>query len=63
MRADNPEFVWIKQLIALRKQHRALLIGNFRLLESERVLAFERYTDRALETVVVLANPADTAIT
>ncbi len=63
MRDDNAEFVWIKQLITMRKQHRALRIGNFRLVDSERLLAFERYTDQALDTVVVLANPSDTAIT
>lgn len=63
MRDDNPELVWIKELIRLRKQHRALGIGNFRLVEAERLLAFERYTDRALETVVVLANPSDKPIT
>jgi hypothetical protein len=27
------------------------------------LLAFERYTDRALETIIVLANPSDTAVT
>ncbi len=63
VRADNPELVWIKQLIRLWKQHRALRIGNFRLVESDRLLAFERYTERALETVVVLANPSGSAIT
>ena len=63
VRADNPELVWIKQLIGMRKQHRALRIGNFRLVESDRLLAFERYTERALETVVVLANPSGAAIT
>lgn len=63
VRADNPELMWIKQLIAMRKQNRALRIGNFRLVDSERLLAFERYTDRALETVVVLANPSDAAVT
>jgi glycosidase len=62
VRADNPELVWIKQLIRLWKQHRALRIGNFRLVESDRLLAFERYTERALETVVVLANPSGSAI-
>lgn len=62
-RPDNPELVWIKQLIELRKQHRALRVGNFRIVESDRLLAFERYTDRALNTVVVLANPTDVAIT
>lgn len=60
---DNPELAWIKKLIALRKQHRALRVGNFRLVESDRLLAFERYTDRSLETIVVLVNPAGTTIT
>jgi len=63
VRDDNPELAWIKKLIALRKQHRALRVGNFRLVESERLLAFERYTDRVLDTVVVLANPSGVAIT
>jgi glycosidase len=63
VQADNQELVWIKRLIALRKQHRALRIGNFRLVDAERLLAFERYTDRALDTVVVLANPAGAAVT
>jgi hypothetical protein len=40
-----------------------LRVGNFRLVDSERLLAFERYTDQALETVVILANPSDAAIT
>lgn len=61
--ADNPELVWMKQLIALRKENRALRIGNFRLIEAERILAFERYTERALETILVLANPADAPVT
>jgi glycosidase len=60
--ADNPELIWIRKLIAMRKQFRALRIGNFRLVESERLLAFERYTDRALDTVLVLANPSKTAV-
>ena len=60
---DNPELNWIQKLIAIRKQNRALRVGNFRLVESDRLLAFERYTDRALETIVVLANPSGTAIT
>lgn len=62
-RPDNPELAWIKTLVALRKQHRALRIGNFRLVDSDRLLAFERYTDRALDTVLVLANPAGAAVT
>lgn len=63
LKADNPELIWMKQLIALRKNHRALRVGDFRLVESEKLFAFERFTDRVLETVVVLANPADHAVT
>ena len=63
LKADNPELVWMKQLIALRKTHRALRVGDFRLLESEKLYAFERYTNRALETVLVLANPTDREVT
>jgi glycosidase len=60
---ENPELVWTRRLIALRKENRALRIGDFRLIEAERLLAFERYTDRVLETVVVLANPTDATVT
>ncbi len=59
----NPELAWSKQLIALRKEQRALRIGNFRLVEAERLLGFERCTDRALETVIVLANPSPAPVT
>ncbi len=58
VKEDNPELAWIRQLIALRKGQRALRVGDFRLVECERLLAFERYTERALETVVVFANPS-----
>jgi glycosidase len=63
VRDDTPELMWIKQLITIRKQNRALRVGNFRLVDSERLLAFERYTESALETVVILANPSAAAIT
>ncbi|HET9977604.1 MAG TPA: alpha-amylase family glycosyl hydrolase [Burkholderiaceae bacterium] len=62
VRDDNPELQWMRQLIALRKAHRALRIGDFRLAESQRLLAFERHTDKALETLLVVANPGDTPV-
>lgn len=49
----------MRQLIALRKAHRALRVGDFRLIESQRLFAFERHTDRALDTLLVIANPGD----
>ena len=61
--ADNPELQWMRQLVALRKQHRALRVGDFRLIESDKLLAFERHTDRALDTVLVLANPSNAPVT
>jgi glycosidase len=62
LRDDHPEFVWLRQLIALRKAHRALRVGDFRLIEAQRLLAFERHTDRALDSVLVVANPGDTPV-
>jgi glycosidase len=63
MNESNPEYLWIKQLIALRQQHRALRIGNFRAIETDRLLAFERSTDRTLDSVLIIANPSKQAIT
>ncbi|MGM9480587.1 alpha-amylase family glycosyl hydrolase [Roseateles sp. NT4] len=56
---DNPETVWVRKLIAMHKAHRALRVGDFRLVESARLLAFERHTDKALDTLIVVANPSD----
>ena len=57
VRDDNPEYAWVKKLIALRKAHRALRVGDFRPVEAQRLFAFERHTDRVLETLVVVVNP------
>lgn len=54
----NPTLAWTKQLIALRKAQRALRIGDFRLLTAQQLVAFERHTDRARDTVIVVANPS-----
>jgi cyclomaltodextrinase / maltogenic alpha-amylase / neopullulanase len=56
---NHPDLAWTKQLIALRKQHRALRVGDFRTAEaSGNVMAFERHTDRAGDTLLVLINPS-----
>jgi hypothetical protein len=52
----------MKQLTALRRRHRALRVGNFRPISSDRLFAFERYTDRAGDTVLVLVNPSDVEV-
>ncbi len=53
------ELAWVKHLIELRVEHPALRIGDMRGLETERLLAFMRRTDRRDETVIVAVNPTD----
>jgi glycosidase len=60
---DNPEYAWTGQLIALRQSLRALRIGDYRPVTARRLFAFERHTDRAADTVVVVVNPRDTEVT
>ncbi len=60
--ADNAELAWTKQLIALHREHRALRVGNFRRVSAGKLLAFERHTDRARDTVIVLVNPSAAAV-
>jgi len=38
-------------------------VGDFRIATAQRLLAFERYTDRAGDTVLVLVNPSDRPVT
>ena len=58
VQAQHPDLVWTKQLVALRKQSRALRVGDFRTAEaSAGVIAYERHTDRAGDTVLVIINP------
>ncbi len=57
--AGHPALAWTKQLITLRKRLRALRVGNFRPVTATNLIAFERYTDRVADSVVVLANPGD----
>ncbi|MFO1252546.1 MAG: glycoside hydrolase family 13 protein [Inhella sp.] len=63
VRDDNPDYVWTKKLIALRKAQRSLRVGDYRPVTAERLFAFERHTDRARDTVIVVANPAKEAVT
>jgi glycosidase len=58
----NPELRWTKQLIDLRRQHRALRVGDFRRIETTQLLAFERHTDRIADAVIVIVNPGNSAV-
>lgn len=61
--AGHPALTWTRQLIALHQTHRALRVGDYRTVVADQLLAFERHTDRALESIIVLANPSDRDVT
>jgi glycosidase len=54
----HPDLAWTRQLTAMRKSNRALRIGDYRTLETQNLIAFQRHTDRAAEAVYVIVNPA-----
>jgi glycosidase len=60
---NNAELKWVRQLITLRKQHRALRIGNFRPITGNQLFAFERYTDRVEDSVFIFVNPGHADVT
>ena len=53
---DNPYLQWTKRLLDMRRENRALRIGDFRLLDTSRLLAFQRMTNRAADTMIIAAN-------
>ena len=61
-RDDHPEWTWVRQLVQLQQGHRALRVGDLVPLESQRLFAFLRRTDRPLDTRLVVANPGDTPV-
>ena len=63
VRDDNEDYIWFRDLVELRKQSRALRIGDWRLLDCHTLLAFLRRTDRWKETVVVVANATPLPVT
>jgi glycosidase len=61
--ASAPEFELTRRLIAVRNAHRALQVGDFARIPAERLFAFTRHTASVHDTVVVIANPTDSAVT
>ena len=59
----HPDLSWTRQLVALHQQHRALRVGDFRVATADKLLAFERHTDRAADAVLVLLNPTEQTVT
>jgi len=62
LKDDNEIYQWTKKLIELHHKYRALKIGDFRPIMSEKMLAFERYTDKVEDTILVVINLLDQEI-
>lgn len=58
-----PELALTRQMLALRNSHRALMVGDFLRIPTEKLLAFARITDSVRDTVVVVANPTKQPVT
>lgn len=54
---NNSTLDFYKKLIALRKSHRALRIGNFIKIHSQHLMCFLRTTDLMRDTIMIVVNP------
>jgi len=59
---ENEVYRWMKSLIQLRRQQRALKIGDYREVLTSKLLAFERCTEKVNETIIVVVNPTAQAV-
>ena len=59
VKESNQELKWSPELLRIRKGHRALRIGGYAALDSQKLLAFSRTTDCVADTVIVACNPTD----
>jgi glycosidase len=58
----NRDYVWTKKLLAIRSENRALRIGDFHALRTNRLIGYLRSTDKVLENVIVLINPTSDTV-
>ena len=54
---ENETLHWVKTLINMHHSNRALKIGDFIPTKAEKMIAFERRTEKVEETVLVFINP------
>lgn len=55
---ENQVLKWTKSLIEMHQSERAIKIGDYLGIESENLIAYERYTDLVSDTVLVFINPS-----
>lgn len=55
----SERLAWVKRLIQVHKQEKALMVGDYLPLLSESFIAYERHTDDVSDTVLVIINPSE----
>lgn len=60
---QNERLQWVKQLIQIHKQEVALIVGDYIQIIANQLVAFLRYTDQVKDTVIVILNPTEHAVT
>jgi glycosidase len=58
-----PEQALTRTLFSMRNGRRALQVGDFMRVPTDRLFAFVRYTDTVRDTVLVVANPTGQEVT
>ena len=58
----NERLQWIKKLISVHKQERALIVGDYLALISSKLVAYERHTDLVEDTTLVILNPTNAEV-
>ncbi|MBL8150602.1 MAG: glycoside hydrolase family 13 protein [Blastocatellia bacterium] len=58
-----PEMALTRSLLSIRNSNRALQVGDFARIPTEKLFAFLRYTSSVRETVLVVANPTSEPVT
>jgi glycosidase len=55
----NEVLIWTKKLIDIHQSERALKVGDYQQIISEKLISYERFTDCVEDTVIILINPSD----
>lgn len=59
----NKDLAWVKKLVKVRKSLPSLRYGDYRTLPTEKLIAYQRTTDKLREAAVVVVNPTDQEVT
>ncbi len=62
LRDGNPTLELHKEMIRLRNENPAMVVGDYRALDSQNLLAFMRQTEYARETLLILINPSKSEV-